>query len=115
MTKQPFKSNASQLRADHLLLLDPQGQKFTIKLGKPYNDVSWTFGWLVNGRLSAGAYKIVLRKAGKYVTEGSGGWKNDQWTSWGSGGITLDQLDIEITEGIETGLLLLEYLAYGNK
>lgn len=73
--------------------------------------MTWTFGWLVNGRLSAGAYKVTTRKDNAWVSGGSGSWKDDQWTTWRSPYYS-DQIDVQITEGIPTGLLLLEYLAY---
>ena len=95
-------------------MVDPQGSNFTIKFDRLYDDITWTIGWLVNGRLSAGSYTVAARKDGSWTAGGSGSWKDDQWATWNNA-YSADQIDVTITEGIETGLLLLDYLAYGNR
>lgn len=102
-----------QLTANILCFADPQGKNFTIKFDRLYDNIGWTIGWLVNGRLSAGSYTVAARNGGTWTAGGSGSWKDDQWATWGNH-YRCDQIDVTITEGIETGLLLLDYLVYGS-
>lgn len=89
----------------------PQGNKFTVKFDREWSNVHWTFGWVVNGQLSGGAYTTTGRKDGKWVAAGGGKWGNGEWASWSSG-YAIDQIDVQVTEGIPTGLLLLEHVTW---
>ena len=104
---------STQLTAEILTSIDPQGKNFTVKFDTSYNDITWTIGWLNNGQLTSGSYTTVGRNDGSWIAGGGGTFK-DQWATWHSP-YSCDQIDVTITEGIETGLLLLSYLAYGNK
>ncbi|KAI9893936.1 MAG: hypothetical protein M1814_005489 [Vezdaea aestivalis] len=93
----------------------PQGKTFTVQWTKPVTAASWTFGWLVDRRLRAGAYNVRLYNGASLAGWGDGKWGDDDWTSWGSGQVTaFDKIVVTVTDAVafDTGILLLEYLDY---
>ena len=87
----------------------PSGKNFSIYLESPGVVKNCAFAYVLNGQFAAGSYDINFYLKGKLM--GAGGADFDaRWIQWRSG--TVDQVDVIVTSGLESGVVLLNYLVW---
>lgn len=89
----------------------PEGKNFSIYLDKPGVVKNCAFAYVLNGNFAAGSYDIKFYLDGKQTGKGSASFAA-RWIAWQSG--TVDRIDIIVTSGAESGIVLLNYLVWEN-
>ena len=87
----------------------PEGKNFSVYLEKPGVVKNCAFAYVLNGQFAGGAYDIKFYLEGKLMGRGSANF-GAGWIAWQSG--TVDQVDIIVTSGTQSGVLLLNYLLW---
>ena len=87
----------------------PEGKVFSIYLQRPGIVRNMAFAYVQNQRFAPGRYEVKFYLKDRLMGQGSASFPA-RWVAWQSG--TIDRVDLTVTSGAATGVVLLNYLLW---